>query len=67
MTRTRWFGQVLEDMKKIGKHWQKIKKKKVWEEEIGNFVSLNLYEMETMLDRRRKFITEQNQFVKKHD
>jgi hypothetical protein len=49
MTRTRWFGQVLGDMKKIGKSWQKIKKKKVWEEEIGNYVPLNLNEMETML------------------
>jgi hypothetical protein len=48
MTRTIWFGQVLVDMKKMRKSWQKNKKKKMWEEEIGNYMPLNLNEMKTM-------------------
>jgi hypothetical protein len=31
-SRTRWFGQVLGDVRKRGKSWQEIEKERLWEE-----------------------------------
>jgi hypothetical protein len=51
----RYFSQVLEDIKKGGKNWQKIKKERVWEIKIRESLSISLYKTDTMLEETCKW------------
>jgi hypothetical protein len=52
--RTRWFGQILEDIKTRGKRGREIEKDCGKEEEIGDFSSAHSYKTETMLEEEEE-------------